>query len=80
MQIEHILPPHTVTTTWYARPRVCSSLFLVFNGGGYVAHVSQILELALEQYEQWLRHEGDTFQSTLKDKIVRELMTLGENV
>lgn len=42
------------------------------------ANTSQVLELGLEKYEQWLKLEGDKFQSILKDKIVRELMTLGE--
>lgn len=32
----------------------------------------------MSKYEQWLKSEGDTFQSTLYEKIVRELMTLGE--
>lgn len=38
-----------------------------------------MIELALSKYEQWLKSEGDTFQSTLYEKIVRELMTLGES-
>lgn len=36
------------------------------------------MELTLSKYEQHMKAEGDTFQSTLYDKIVRELMTLGE--
>lgn len=35
--------------------------------------------MALSKYERWLKSEGDTFQSTLYEKIVRELMTLGES-
>lgn len=38
----------------------------------------QILEFILKIYENWMKREGDQFQSTLYDKIVRELMTLGE--
>lgn len=38
-----------------------------------------MLELALSKYEQWLKNEDDKFQSTLYEKIVRELMTLGES-
>lgn len=36
--------------------------------------------MALSKYERWLKREGDTFQSTLYEKIVRELMTLGESL
>ncbi|CAM9808147.1 unnamed protein product [Pylaiella littoralis] len=36
-----------------------------------------VIEMALSKYERWLKREGDTFQSTLYEKIVRELMTLG---
>lgn len=34
----------------------------------------------MSKYEQWLKSEGDTFQTTLYEKIVRELMTLGEPI
>lgn len=40
----------------------------------------QVIEMALSKYERWLKSEGDTFQSTLYEKIVRELMTLGESL
>lgn len=31
----------------------------------------------MSRYEKWLKSEGDTFQSTLYEKIMAELMTLG---
>lgn len=33
--------------------------------------------MALGKYEKWLKHKEDKFKSTLYDKIVQELMTLG---
>eukprot|EP00752_Nemacystus_decipiens_P005207 g4726.t1 len=36
-----------------------------------------VFELVLSRYETWLKSEGDSFQSTLYEKIVAELMTLG---
>ena len=36
-----------------------------------------MIEGVLSRYEKWLKHKGDTFQTTLYEKIVRELMTLG---